>query len=91
MAEWSLEEQLARIRMLADQLSEATKSVSDVSDELTRFRASVDRGPLFDVRDYRVCPPEQLTAASPESADSESRDPAGPSTSRDSSPRRRRR
>jgi hypothetical protein len=83
MAEAFLEEQLKRIRKMAEQMSRARKRAAELSEEIERERASITHGPLGDNRDLRSYDSPELT---PDRAD----DHGGRRRSRES-PRRRRR
>jgi hypothetical protein len=54
MADRFLEEQLARIRKLIADLDKTSRSAAGLPEELARYRESITRGPLDDVRDCRV-------------------------------------
>jgi len=54
MGESFLEEQLARIRKLTEDLEKITRRAADLPQELAQYRQSINKGPLDDVRDCRV-------------------------------------
>ena len=64
MAESFLQEQLERIKKLTERMSAVEGQTERLANELARDRASMHRGPLYEVRDYRTYsgPPEQERA-----------------------------
>jgi hypothetical protein len=54
MAERFLEEQLARIRRLAEQMSQVQHRVAETAHAVARDRDALRQSPLHDARDLRV-------------------------------------
>jgi hypothetical protein len=54
MGDSFLEEQLARIRKLTEDLEKMSRSAADLPQELAQYRQSINKGPLDNVRDCRV-------------------------------------
>jgi hypothetical protein len=52
-----LEEQLRRIREMSEQMSRVRNHAAQLSEELARDRAFIQRDPLHAVRDFRSYPP----------------------------------
>ena len=59
-----LEEQIRRIRALAARMSTWEQRADELSSELERHRQRGRRGPLQEVRDFRVCHGPQERAES---------------------------
>jgi hypothetical protein len=49
-----LEEQIARMKLLNERLAEVHRGVTDATQAVVRQRQIGSRGPLDDVRDYRI-------------------------------------
>jgi hypothetical protein len=53
MSDAFLESQLRRIRELSERMSRLHKESAETSSEIEHERASIPRGPLAEIRDYR--------------------------------------
>jgi hypothetical protein len=86
MTESSLEEQLARIRRLAEQMTQVAARQAELANEIARDRDASRQSPLHEVRDYRVYRPPDDELRCREDAELPRR-----ATADDTSLRRRRR
>jgi hypothetical protein len=82
MGDSFLEEQLARIRRLTEDLEKMTRRSADLPQELAQYRQSINKGPLDNVRDCRV----YRSTTSQEAAEQASHREPERSTTSDSQP-----
>jgi len=54
MDESFLEEQLKRVRALAERMSRAQSSLAEVSEQISRERELMRQHPLYEIRDFRI-------------------------------------